>query len=68
METNLAHVNNMRDYFHNLFVMNEVKSTHSISNSENITNTYVGDSNSLGLDYESDYIEDETNLLTPETG
>ena len=68
METNLAHVNDMRDYFYNLFVLNEVKSTHSISNSENITNTYVGDSNSLGLDYESDYIEDETNLLTPETG
>ena len=68
METNLAHVNDMRDYFYNLFVLNEVKSTHSISNSENITNTYVGDSNSLGLDYESDYIEYETNLLTPETG
>ena len=68
METNLAHGNNMRDYFYNLFVLNEVKSTHSISNSENITNTYVDDSNSLGLDYESDYIEDETNLLIPETG
>lgn len=68
MDANLEHIIRIRDQFYNIFVLNKVRPPHANSNNEIITKTCVDDSNNLGLDYESEYIEDETDLIYPITG
>ena len=69
MLSNLEYVNNMRDTFYNIFVLNQVNSNIVNNDKEPIINSnYITNSNPLELDFETDYVENDDNLLTPVTG
>lgn len=69
MLSNLEYVNNMRDTFYNIFVLNQVNSNIVNDDKEPIVNSnYITNSNPLDLDFETDYVEKDDNLLTPVTG
>ena len=67
MDTSLSYINALRDDLFRVLVLNE-PIDHRIGYVAPVATTSETTVNSLGLDYETDVVEDEDNLLIPETG
>lgn len=66
MDTSLSYINAMRDDLFRVLVLNE-PINHRVGYVAPNTTTSDTPVNSLGLDYETDVVEDEDNSLIPET-
>ena len=67
MNSTLEYINAMRDDLFRVLVLNE-PINHRVGYVAPVATTSDTPVNSLGLDYETDVVEDEDNLLIPETG
>ena len=67
MQSVINYINALRDDFYNVLVLNE-NIDHRVgyvASNAAVSETAV---NSLGLDYETEYVDDNDNILIPETG
>lgn len=67
MNSTLEYINAMRDDLFRVLVLDE-PINHRVGYVAPVATTSDTPVNSLGLDYETDVVEDEDNLLIPETG